>query len=524
MFLVHTNVSAESTLNYQQYIDEANQSIDVGKYDYGIRVASAAILLDDSRFEGFVVIARVFIEQGEFTLAKEALQKAIKRAPSQNKAELIAMAKALSSAELDIKYHESIDKGYLALDNHQYFKAATFLASAWYIRPQETELAFNAINCWQLAENIKQPLLLINDVINRSSNTEILKKANIIQTQLNVMAENEYQSLLDQAKQFVLNKQYSSALALANQAIHLLPTASSAYLSAMHIYLVQNQLNNSLDIFKQGISQAGISLDILKQDNQFSQLLNHPDIAALLEPIVGKSGLQRLTLEVKSMKSAANNPKSEIISSTGLPFILIPAGNFSMGSESSQVGRNHDIEQIHQVKLTNDFYISTTEVTQQQWTKLMKENPSRTPGDLFPVHRVSLQMAKTYARKLSELDGKLYRLPTEAEWEYACKTGQEGHHSSFVNNTSLQQVENSKQNAIGLYGMYGNVYELTQDIFAPFSSSSTINPVGSVDGNMVVIKGGSWQSYSSALRCEHRSLLNKENFEIDTGFRLVREL
>lgn len=206
----------------------------------------------------------------------------------------------------------------------------------------------------------------------------------------------------------------------------------------------------------------------------------------------------------------------------GMQFIKIPAGQFMRGSPAHDSAGDHD-EPQQSVTISRDFYLQTTEVTQAQWVKLMQGNPSsfRQCGMDCPVDRIDHRWVEPFIQKLNQLeDGISYRLPTEAEWEYAARAGSTSrfhsgncitdadanvsgqHHLSdcptFDNSTGPKPVASYPPNAWGLYDMHGNVWELCQDWYAPYPDSSPsgeqiTNPTGPTTGQYKVLRGGSWR-------------------------------
>ena len=199
-----------------------------------------------------------------------------------------------------------------------------------------------------------------------------------------------------------------------------------------------------------------------------------------------------------------------ITNSIGMKLVLIPKGTFTMGSPIDEEGRLED-EVQHQVTISQDYYLGVTEVTQGQYEKVMGNNPSnfqfhqsyKVPGDSsnHPVEMVSSDDAVEFCKRLSELPeekkaGRVYRLPTEAEWEYACRAGstskysfgddegQLGDYAWFSGNSNQKSnpVGQKKPNAWGLYDMHGNVFEWCADWYDDYPKQAVTDPVGPAEG------------------------------------------
>ena len=222
----------------------------------------------------------------------------------------------------------------------------------------------------------------------------------------------------------------------------------------------------------------------------------------------------------------AEEPKERISNSLGMEFVLIKPAKFMMGSPKDEPGR-YTGENPHMVNLTDPFYMQTTEVTQGQWMSLMKENPSSQKGcgANCPVEQVSWDDVQKFIQKLNQKEGTdKYRLPTEAEWEYAWRAGST---SAFPNGniTELQcdsdpnldaigwycwnsentihPVAQKNPNAWGLHDMAGNVQEWCQDWFGVYPYVEVTNPKGPPSGSYRVMRGGVW--YSPARDCRSAS-------------------
>ena len=208
-------------------------------------------------------------------------------------------------------------------------------------------------------------------------------------------------------------------------------------------------------------------------------------------------------------------------------FCLIHAGSFMMGDKGSQ----------HKVTFTRDFYLGRHPVNQRQWETVTGNNPSHFKGEDRPVETVSWEDVQQYIQKLNELAGEArYRLPTEAEWEYACRAGSNGEYCfgdqeailgkyAWYNNNSNQEthpVGLKRPNAWGLFDMHGNVWEWVQDWRGDYPSGSVTDPEGPSSGSVRVYRGGSWGINAWLCRSALR-LFNAPDFRIDRlGFRLLR--
>ena len=209
--------------------------------------------------------------------------------------------------------------------------------------------------------------------------------------------------------------------------------------------------------------------------------------------------------------------------SIGMEFNLIPAGTFMMGSPESEEGREDD-ESQHEVTITRDYYIGITEVTQSQWQQVMGTTPwkgqeSVQEGKDNAASYISWNDAGEFCRKLSEQEGRTYRLPTEAEWEYACRGGTTtpcsfGDDASQLeqfawyhgnNPNYASQVKQKRPNGFGLYDMHGNVWELCQDWLGKYPQGSITDPTGPSSGAYRIMRGASFAGKAPTFRSAYRS-------------------
>ena len=241
-------------------------------------------------------------------------------------------------------------------------------------------------------------------------------------------------------------------------------------------------------------------------------------------------------------------PPKEITNSIGMKLVLIPKGTFMMGSPESEKGRNEN-ETQHEVTISKDYYLGVHEVTQAQYEKVIGKNPSHFQGAIvgnenadLPVENVSWHDAVEFCKKLSELPeekkaGRVYRLPTEAQWEYACRAGSKTAYSFddeegllpvygwFYRNSSKRThtVGLLEPNAWGLYDMHGNVWEWCSDWYGEYPNGAVSDPVGPRPrkGSHRVIRGGSWCHEAAYCRSAYRYRYVPQDQDDLFGFRVA---
>jgi formylglycine-generating enzyme required for sulfatase activity len=257
-------------------------------------------------------------------------------------------------------------------------------------------------------------------------------------------------------------------------------------------------------------------------------------------PTDGTSGEKASTGKSTNADSADRQPDKVMTNSIGMKLVWIPHGTFQMGSND---GEDNE-KPIHTVTISKGFYIGIYEITQEQYQKVMGTNPSKFRGnDNLPVEMVSWIDAREFCTQLCQKEGKTtYRLPTEAEWEYACRAGttstygfgdsesQLGDYAWYKQNSGdkTHPVGEKKPNAWGLYDMQGNVWEWCLDWYAKdwYSKGPTKNPLNESYGDKIsrVIRGGCWATYSIYCRVSLRGGLSPYYRDDNYGFRVVLDL
>ncbi|MDD4497695.1 MAG: formylglycine-generating enzyme family protein [Methanosarcinaceae archaeon] len=232
---------------------------------------------------------------------------------------------------------------------------------------------------------------------------------------------------------------------------------------------------------------------------------------------------------------------SDYTNSIGMEFMKIPAGDFMMGFPADEGTINSDEGPVHKVTIEESYYLGKYEVTQEQWREVMGSNPSNFKGNDLPVEEVSWNEVQEFIEKLNEMEGTdKYRLPSEAEWEYACRAGTTtryyfgdndsklGDYAWYYDNSdsSTHSVGQKKPNPWGLYDMHGNVWEWCQDSWhddydgAP--SDGSVWESGSSSNRLS--RGGSWNRFAWYSGSAHRTWSATSYHDRNLGFRVLKNL
>lgn len=218
-----------------------------------------------------------------------------------------------------------------------------------------------------------------------------------------------------------------------------------------------------------------------------------------------------------------------------IDMVFVEGGMFRMGATEEQVEDAMEDEYPVQSITLSDFYIGKYEVTQELWEAVMGNNPSRFYGANRPVECVSWIECQEFIERVNKVTGKTYRLPTEAEWEYAARGGNRSNVYKYSGSNDISEVawfgENSllethvvgkkKANELGIYDMSGNVYEWCSDWYGNYSSGEQTDPQGPATGSYRVYRGGSWGNFAKYCRVSDRSSFPPDYKDDILGFRLV---
>ena len=249
-------------------------------------------------------------------------------------------------------------------------------------------------------------------------------------------------------------------------------------------------------------------------------------------------------VQTTSGEPKAGDRKVETVNGVEFAFRWCPSGTFKMGSPTNEEGRYDDKEKQHEVTRTKGFWMMETEVTQKQWKAVMGYNPSRFKGDDLPVEMVSWEDCQEFCNKCAQ-HGLPVQLPTEAQWEYACRAGSttayfwgnalNGDKANCDGNypcgTTIKgkyvrkptSVRSYQPNAWGLYDMHGNVWEWCADYWKEeYPSGNVIDPTGPSNGSYRVVRGGGWNSYAGSSQSASRHFSKPGYRNLNLGFRALR--
>lgn len=270
-------------------------------------------------------------------------------------------------------------------------------------------------------------------------------------------------------------------------------------------------------------------------DDSANPLLD--DFSVQNQLTVGEESFETAEVQIDLSKyfgSDLSSNKTTIVNAVGMKFNLIPRGSFTMGSPELTDAPSH------MVRLTESFYLGVYEVTQAEYEQVMGSNPSNFKAPQNPVEQVTWDEAMEFCRKLAALPieraaGRTYRLPTEAEWEYACRAGSTieygfGHASAYAwlegnSGGRTHPVGQKQPNDWGLYDMHGNVWEWCYDLYGEYNASLdiTVDPVNTEFGFERVTRGGSWFNSAKLSRSSNRNRYPSDNIYSTVGFRVVCE-
>jgi formylglycine-generating enzyme required for sulfatase activity len=318
------------------------------------------------------------------------------------------------------------------------------------------------------------------------------------------------------------------------------------------LYLLQTDLESNkvyLQCFNDGVIFADKVLGLEGSDSAFWQLIaNDVKMVTLIKINENSSCEVEITREIEVSAEDTSNDVSSTkgsldtyANSIGMEFVKIPSGSFDMGSQSDEEGRNDNEGPIHEVTIEKAYYLGKYEVTQEQWVEVMDSNPSYIKGANNPVENVSWNEVQEFIKSLNEMEGTdKYRLPSEAEWEYACRAGTSTSYSFGDSEPELNDyawygdnsgnkahaVGQKEPNPWGLYDMHGNALEWCQDRCHVSYQEAPTDGSAWEDGSDTsrVWRGGGWGFGAIFCRSASRGYGSPDSAYVDFGFRILKEV
>ena len=236
-------------------------------------------------------------------------------------------------------------------------------------------------------------------------------------------------------------------------------------------------------------------------------------------------------------KNTTISNKEQIVKNLIKNMVYVEGGTFIMGATNEQIDDAYvDEYPVHEVTLSS-FFIGKYEVTQEEWQLVMGNNPSDNIGKRLPVEKIDWYDCHDFIEKLNMMTGKNFRLPTEAEWEFAARGGIKSQRNRYSGSNQLDVVawfiDNSSNathnvglkspNELGLYDMTGNVWEWCEDRYGEYDKYEQFAPIGPPFGSLHIIRGGGWESPSANCRTAVRRAIDPRYYSENIGFRLVLE-
>lgn len=299
---------------------------------------------------------------------------------------------------------------------------------------------------------------------------------------------------------------------------------------------IENLLVGDYDVVLTKPGYASVSQRVTVSENASASVDVKMQKGEMKNSQIDESALSVSAINLTPNWSASVTPSQRaVLEKLIANMVKVEGSTFTMGATPEQGNDAYEYERpAHQVTLS-DYYIGRYEVTQKEWQAVMGDNPSKFYGDNLPVDYVSWNDCQDFINKLNQLTGLKFRLPTEAEWEFAARGGKQSKSYKYsgsdnakniawyVKNSGSKphQVGTKEPNELGIYDMSGNVGEWCGDWYGRYSSSAQTNPTGPSSGSFRVLRGGSWPSYAGSCRVSYRYNGNPSRRSSSHGFRVV---
>ena len=449
-------------------------------------------------------VGRTHLGLEQYQLAAEAADRALALAPPEAKADVTKLVETIKARQLAVRAAQEAAQ---ALTDGMLGKAARLYEEAWNANQENLELGLKVAELY--VHKLAQPLDAgrVLRQVRRIATGDLAVRADAMIKELAFPLRLAAKAALAKAR---AAKELTEQQRFIQQAYEADPDFVEIYQFWVKIAAQGDDESEMKRVITELARRNQSSPEYLAKLPDLARWLAMPSFREFLVDIIGAAHVERLAAtDAVDPKNAEDQPRE--IEDLAMRLMPIAPGRFTMGSNAG----DEDEKPVHAVVISRNFWLGQTEVTQAQWAAVMASNPSYFKGENLPVEQVGLEECLEFCRKLTERErsaGRLspeyaYRLPVEAEWEYACRAGTTSEFAGNLN-AMVWQKDNSggtthpvgqkQPNAWGLYDMHGNVWEWCGDLKRTYTSAVVIDPVGEEAGPYHAYRGGSW-FYGAAL-------------------------
>ena len=512
-------------------VTQARNFLQDERYLDALASAKDAVRADPENYQAHFYVGMAHLALEQFDAAAEAADRALALAPEAGKPGVTKLVEAIKTRRSSAG---AAQQAAAALADGMMGKAARLYEQAWNAAQDNPELGLRAADLY--AHQLSQPLAaarVLRQVLRggASDNARIRAEAGLWELtgplhQIAVSQVAAARAASDPAEQ-------QSHLQKAEEAD---PEYSDVY-KLRAKFAAQGDNVEALQAAITDLARRKLATPMLlaKLPN-LARWLDIPAFQEFISDIIGAP--QTAQLEANVYRGARlPDDKPLVIAGLDLKLMPIPDGTFAMGSTNG----DDDEKPVHTVTISTNFWLGETEVTQEQWRMVMGSNPSNFIASYLPVEGVSWNDCQEFCRKLTESEraagrlpeGYAYRLPTEAEWEYACRAGTTGDYAGDLDSMGWYDKISDKMthrggskpaNAWGLYDMHGNVRERCADWSASYVGGAVTDPKGPASGTERVRRGGSYHGTAYYCRSAGRGSDPPDSRDYYTGFRLALSL
>ena len=514
-------------------ITQAKNFLQDERYLDALASAKDAVRADPENYQAHFYVGMAHLALEQFDAAAEAAGKALALAPEAGKPGVTKLVETIKTRRQGAG---TAQQAAAALADGMAAKAARLYEQAWNAAQDNPELGLKAADLY--AHQLGQPLAAARVLrqVQRVASGDALASAEAV---LKEISAPLHQSAVDEVAAA------NAASDPAEQQSHL-QKAEEADPDYAEIYTLRAQfaaLGDSVEALQAAITGLArhklATPKLLAKLPNFARWLDNLAFKEFLSDIIGAPQVDRL--QASTPKGGwLPDDRPQVIADLHLKLVLIPEGSFAMGSV-----KYDDEKPVHTVTISKNYWLGETKVTQAQWSAVMGSNPSDEKGSNLPVENLSWDDCQEFCRKLTERErtagrlpeGYAYRLPTEAEWEYACRAGTTGDYAGdldamawYEDNTKdhttgiankRHSVREKRPNAWGLYDMHGSMCEWCADWYAGYPDRNIADPKGPASGTQRVRRGGCLFSTAAQCRSAYRDSAAPNEISGVTGFRLA---